>query len=59
MKTNNVLKLIVAIVVSELAGVVGSLFTFPSITSWYAGIVKPSSIRRVGCLVRYGRPYIY
>ncbi len=41
MKTNNVLKLIVAIVVSELAGVVGSLFTFPSIASWYAGIVKP------------------
>ena len=42
MKVNNTSKLIVAIVVSELAGVIGSLFTFSSVTSWYAGIVKPA-----------------
>ncbi len=38
---NNTLKLIVAIVVSELAGIIGSVFTTPSIAGWYAGIVKP------------------
>lgn len=39
---NNVLKLIVAIAVSELAGIIGSVFTTPSIDGWYAGIVKPA-----------------
>lgn len=39
---NNTLKLIVAIVVSELAGFIGSVFTTPSIASWYTGIVKPA-----------------
>lgn len=33
---------IIAIVVCELAGIVGSLFTTPSIPGWYAGLVKPS-----------------
>ncbi|HBK33459.1 TPA: hypothetical protein DEP34_01865 [Candidatus Uhrbacteria bacterium] len=42
MKMNNTLKLIIAIVVSELAGIIGSVFTTPSIAGWYAGIVKPA-----------------
>jgi len=42
MKINNTLKLIIAIVVSELVGIIGSVFTTPSITGWYAGIVKPA-----------------
>jgi len=42
MKINNTLKLIIAIAVSELAGIIGSVFTMPSIASWYAGIVKPA-----------------
>ncbi|MFA5172844.1 MAG: TspO/MBR family protein [Candidatus Paceibacterota bacterium] len=42
MKTNNTLKLIIAIIVSELAGIIGSVFTTPSIAGWYAGIVKPA-----------------
>ena len=42
MKTNNAFKLIIAIVVSEFAGIIGSVFTTPSIDGWYAGIVKPA-----------------
>ncbi len=38
----NTLKLIIAIVVSELAGIVGSVFTTPSIAGWYATLVKPA-----------------
>jgi len=33
---------VIAIVVCELAGVIGSLFTTPSLPGWYAGLVKPS-----------------
>lgn len=42
MKINNVFKLIIAIVISESAGIIGSLFTAPSIDGWYVGIVKPA-----------------
>lgn len=42
MKINNTFKLIVAIAVSELAGIIGSVFTTPSIAGWYAGLVKPA-----------------
>ena len=42
MKINNALKLIVAILLSELAGIVGSVFTMPSVTGWYVGIAKPA-----------------
>jgi tryptophan-rich sensory protein len=42
MKINTVSKLIIAVVVSELAGIIGAVFTTPSITGWYAGIVKPA-----------------
>lgn len=36
------LGIVVAIVVCELAGLIGSLFTTPSIPGWYAGLIKPS-----------------
>jgi tryptophan-rich sensory protein len=34
-------KIIIMVVVAELAGIVGSVFTFPAIGSWYASLVKP------------------
>ena len=34
--------IVVSIVVCELAGIIGSLFTTPSIPGWYAGLAKPS-----------------
>ncbi len=37
---SNALKLIISIVVSELAGIIGAFFTTPSIAGWYVGIVK-------------------
>ncbi len=41
MRINNFFKLVIAIVVSELAGVIGSFFTISAIPTWYAGLVKP------------------
>lgn len=41
MKLNNPSKLVLAIGVSELAGIFGSVFTVPSITGWYATLAKP------------------
>ncbi len=41
MKLNNFFKLVIAIVVSEAAGIIGSIFTASAIPTWYAGIVKP------------------
>ena len=41
MKINNIFKLIIAIFVSQMAGVIGSIFTVSAIPGWYAGIVKP------------------
>lgn len=35
------LKILAFILVCELAGVVGSFFTTPSIPGWYAGLAKP------------------
>ena len=34
-------KLVIAVVLCELAGIMGSLFTFSSIDSWYAALSKP------------------
>lgn len=34
-------KIIVMIVIAELAGVVGSIFTFPSVGTWYSTLNKP------------------
>jgi tryptophan-rich sensory protein len=39
---HNILKLIVAIVVCQIAGIIGSLFTAPTIDGWYASITKPA-----------------
>ena len=41
MKKINFLILIAAIAVCLFAGMIGSFFTAPSITAWYAGINKP------------------
>lgn len=38
----NIFKLLAAILVSELAGVVGSIFTTKEIPTWYQGLVKPA-----------------
>ena len=42
MKIKNVPKLVYSIVICQLAGVIGSFFTFPSISTWYAALEKPS-----------------
>jgi len=42
MKNNNIFKLVIAIFVSELAGIIGSIFTTPSIDGWYRGLIKPA-----------------
>lgn len=41
MKMSDTFKLIVAIGVCELAGIIGSVFTTPSIAGWYAELAKP------------------
>lgn len=38
----SIIKVAVAVVISNLAGAIGSLFTFSVIPNWYAGLVKPS-----------------
>ena len=42
MKKWNVRKLVLSILACEGAGIIGSFFTFPSIPTWYASLVKPS-----------------
>jgi tryptophan-rich sensory protein len=37
-----ILRLIVSIIVVFIAGAIGSIFTSPQITTWYAALVKPS-----------------
>jgi tryptophan-rich sensory protein len=39
---SNWIKLIVAIVVCELAGAIGSIFTVSSVNSWYRTLTKPA-----------------
>lgn len=41
MKTQDILKLLGGIGLCQLAGIVGSFFTMPSIPTWYAGLAKP------------------
>lgn len=36
------LRILVFVLVCELAGIIGSIFTASSIPGWYAGLVKPS-----------------
>jgi len=42
MQKRVIFKLIVSLIVCQLAGFVGSLFTTPSIPTWYASLAKPS-----------------
>ena len=42
MRLPSFLKLIIAVGVSELAGVVGSVFTATAIPTWYAALAKPA-----------------
>lgn len=42
MQKKDAIKLIIAIVICELAGIIGSIFTTPYIPTWYAGLIKPS-----------------
>jgi len=42
MKFNNFLKLLASIIICELAGVVGSVFTSPEIEAWYKNLKKPA-----------------
>jgi len=42
MRIKNIAKLIVSLVVCQLAGVVGSLFISPSIYTWYVYLERPS-----------------
>lgn len=42
MKVNNLIKLAIAIAISELAGIIGSVFTVSAIPLWYATLVKPA-----------------
>ena len=42
MKYNNAVKLFTSIIICELAGVIGSIFTVPQITYWYKALSKPS-----------------
>jgi len=38
----NALKLAACIILSEVAGIIGSVFTMPNIPAWYVSLVKPS-----------------
>ena len=41
MKKPDIYKLVVCILVCQLAGVIGSFFTRPAVPTWYAGLLKP------------------
>ncbi|MCI0479331.1 tryptophan-rich sensory protein [Candidatus Uhrbacteria bacterium] len=41
MKQRDILKLLIAIVISQAAGIIGSFFTSPAIPTWYATLVRP------------------
>lgn len=42
MKINNFFKVFISIIISESAGIIGSAFTIPEVTNWYAGLAKPT-----------------
>ena len=42
MKNKKIFTYAVFIIICQLAGIIGSLFTTPAIRGWYTGIVKPS-----------------
>ena len=41
MKIDDIIKLIVSISICQIAGIIGSIFTSPSISGWYADLQKP------------------
>jgi tryptophan-rich sensory protein len=41
MNKNNLIKLFASIIICELAGVVGSIFTAPAVGTWFKTLVKP------------------
>lgn len=41
-KKSNIIKLIISIVLPQVAGGIGSLFTMTSVTTWYVGLNKAS-----------------
>ncbi len=41
-RTRNITELALCVFNCEMAGILGSLITFPSITGWYGGLVRPS-----------------
>ena len=41
-RTSHAFSLITFVVISELAGIIGSVFTMSAIPSWYATLVKPA-----------------
>ena len=42
MKVKNIYKLIISIAVCQLAGIMGSLFTVSSVSTWYQTLVRPA-----------------
>ncbi|MBK9332502.1 MAG: tryptophan-rich sensory protein [Ignavibacteria bacterium] len=38
---SNIIKLIVSIIICQMAGVIGTIFTADSISGWYTGLTKP------------------
>ena len=42
MKIRNIPKPVYSIIICQIAGIVGSFFTSPSIPTWYAALEKPS-----------------
>lgn len=42
MKTNTFSKLVLAVAGCELAGMIGSVFTFSAISGWYATLARPA-----------------
>jgi benzodiazapine receptor len=41
-RTGDIVKAVTAVVVCEAAGGIGSLFTIPNLTTWYADLQKPT-----------------
>ena len=41
-KTNKILLLLASIIICQMAGIIGSIFTTPAIPTWYANINKPT-----------------
>lgn len=42
MKGKNIFTLVGAIAISEMAGIIGSIFTANAITTWYSTLIKPA-----------------